>query len=67
MLVGIGQLAVVAEVVQVLIILLYRSGGREAWPSTVVFPDEGKRDGGDVTRPIQNTQKGRFSTKVNIL
>lgn len=62
MLVGIGQLAVVAEVVQVLIILLYRTGGREAWSSTVVFPDEGKRDGGDE----QSTQKGRFSTKANI-
>ena len=39
MLVGTGQLAVVAEVVQVLVVLLYGSCGGETWTSAVVFPD----------------------------
>lgn len=36
-----GQLAVVAEVVQVLVILLYGSSGREAWTGAAALP-EGK-------------------------
>ncbi len=43
-LMGTGQLAVVAEVVQVLIVLLYGSCGGEAGTGAVVLPDEG---GGD--------------------
>lgn len=41
-LVGVGQLAVVAEVVQVLVILLYGPCGGEAGASAVVLPDGGK-------------------------
>lgn len=40
-LVGTGQLAVVAEVVQVLVVLLYGSCGGEAGTGAVVLPDEG--------------------------
>lgn len=45
-LLGTGQLAVVAEVVQVLIVLLYGSCGREAGTGAVVLPDEGGREEG---------------------
>lgn len=44
-LVGTGQLAVVAEVVQVLVVLLYGSCCGEAGTGAVVLPDEGGEEG----------------------
>lgn len=45
-LVGAGQLAVVAEVVQVLVVLLYGPRGGEAGPGAVVLPDGWKEEEG---------------------
>lgn len=53
MLMGTGQLAVVAEVVQVLVVLLYGSCGGETGTGAVVLPDRG---GGQQTKKERRNQ-----------
>lgn len=58
MLVDTGKLAVVAEVVQVLVVLLYGPCGGETGSSAVVFPDGRKgTDGGTTGIMAQGRKK----------
>lgn len=65
-LVGTGQLAVVAEVVQVLVVLLYGSCGGEAGPGAVVLPDDEGEEGQGTERERRNQgqKKRRNETRI---
>lgn len=59
-LMGTGQLAVVAEVVQVLVVLLYGSCGGEAGTGAVVLPDDGIGEEREGTEQKEKTRAGEM-------
>lgn len=60
-LIGNGQLTVVAEVIQILVVLLYGSGGGEAGTGAVMLPYGGRRK----WRNIKEKSKGGFRGRGN--